>query len=341
VNRSVLRRFLLVAVAFCLVAAAAWTAGSTNQQAGSLGTQPVSSSLPPPGGYFTLIPAGRWHSLLSGDQCRRLVHYSTWEPRPTNTKRNSVMPDHTAVRASFAARPRAVNRAYDPRWDSWLLPRVDGQFTGTTDEIFQWAACKWGLPDDLLRAIAVRESTWYQYLTYPSGRCVPHFGCGDVFEKPSAATRTYCTALARSGYDYQRDLGPGICPKSFSIVGVMSWQDPGWGTSWPNNQNGTFPFSRDSTTFAVDYLASQLRGCYEGWSYWLKRTSDGKYAAGDLYGCVGTWFAGEWHTDLADGFIERVRDAVQFWPWLDPGWATNTPGCTVQYGCPGPDPLPA
>lgn len=337
-NRGVLRRLLLAVVACCLVGVTAWKTASSDQQTSPLGVKPVSTSLPPPGGYFALVPAGRWRSLPPGHQCQRLVHYSTWEPRPDNTKRNSVMPEPAAVRAAFAVRPRAVDRAYDPLWDIWLLPRVDGQFTGTTDEIFQWAACKWGLPDDLLRAIAVRESTWYQYQSYPSGRCVSHFGCGDVFKKPSVATRTYCRALARYGYDYQRDLGPGLCPKTFSIVGVMAWQDPEWGP-WPDNQNGTFPFSRDSTAFAVDYLASQLRGCYEGWRSWLKRTSDGRYAAGDLFGCVGAWFAGEWHSEAADGYIERVQRAMHFWPWLDPSWATNRPGCTARYGCPGPDPL--
>jgi Flp pilus assembly CpaE family ATPase len=39
---------------------------------------------------------------------------------------------------------------------------VTGQFTGTTDEIIQWAALKWGLPMDLVRAVAVVESHWHQ-----------------------------------------------------------------------------------------------------------------------------------------------------------------------------------
>jgi hypothetical protein len=338
VSRGLLQRLPLVVAVCCLIAATAWTAGLSDRQPSSRGVKPVSSSLPPPGGYFQLVRVGGWGSLPSGATCKGLVHYSTWEPRPANTKRNFVVPDPAAVRAAFVARPRATGGSYDPRWDSWLLPRVDGQFTGTTDEIFQWAACKWGLPDDLLRAIAVRQSTWYQYRTYPSGRCVTHFGCGDALEKPSKATRAYCAALARFGYDYQRDFGPGICPKSFSIVDVLAWQDPAGGR-WPGNQNGTFPFSRDSTAFAVDYMGGQLRGCYEGWSSWLKRTSDGKYAAGDLLGCVGAWFAGEWHTNTADRSIRRVQQAMQFWPWLDPTWMTNGPGCNARHGCPGPDPL--
>jgi soluble lytic murein transglycosylase-like protein len=31
-------------------------------------------------------------------------------------------------------------------------------FRGTTDEIIRWAAWKWGIDEDLLRAVAARES---------------------------------------------------------------------------------------------------------------------------------------------------------------------------------------
>jgi soluble lytic murein transglycosylase-like protein len=35
---------------------------------------------------------------------------------------------------------------------------VTGNFRGTTDEIIRWAAWKWGIDEDLLRAVAARES---------------------------------------------------------------------------------------------------------------------------------------------------------------------------------------
>ena len=212
------------------------------------------------------------------------MRYSTWEPRPDNTGPNHVMPDASAVHQAFAARPVSSGGSDDPRWDRWLRQRVDGQFTGRTDEIFQWAACKWGLPDDVLRAIAVRESTWYEYETYASGRPVLDWGMGDMMPTGTSGASVYCAGIAAYGRDYQYDFGTGICPRTFSIAGVMSWQAPSWG-QLPGNQNGTFPFTRRSTAFALDYLASQLRGCYNGWEYWLK--DDGKYAAGDLWGCVG------------------------------------------------------
>jgi hypothetical protein len=305
------------------------TAASTTTTAPS----PPSASPPPPGGYFKLVPPGSSESLPSGATCKGRVHYSTWEPRPDNFKRNHVMPDPAAVRAAFAARPRATGGSYDPRWDSWLLPRVDGQFTGTTDEIFQWAACKWGLPDDLLRGVAYRESQWYQYETYPSGRCLPDYGCTDLFSSATGDSEVYCDGLATYGYDYQKDFGSGRCPKTFSIVSVMSWEDPSWGRKWPEHQNGTFPFNRKSTAFAVDYYGSYLRGCYEGWSYLGMKT------AGDLDGCVGSWYSGAWHDTAGDGYLRRVRDAMNTRPWLTTTFATQKPMCSVTFGCPGPDPL--
>jgi hypothetical protein len=190
----------------------------------------------------------------------------------------------------------------------------------------------------MLRAIAVRESTWYQYLTYPSGRCVVDWGCGDMVGTASPATVTYCNAVAATGgYDYQRDFGPGICPETFSIAGVMSWEAPPWG-QMPDNQNGTFPFNRDSTAFAVDYLAADLRGCYEGWEHWLGSSGTPAYTAGDIWGCVGSWYSGDWHSSDADGYISRVQGELANFTWLQPDWRTVKPSCSKAYGCPGPDP---
>ncbi len=41
-----------------------------------------------------------------------------------------------------------------------LTAHVTGGFSGTTDEILQWAAHKWGIPEDVIRAAAVTESNW-------------------------------------------------------------------------------------------------------------------------------------------------------------------------------------
>jgi hypothetical protein len=277
-------------------------------------------SAPRPSGYFHLRGPGAWSSLPSGQTCAGRVRTSRWEPRPENRVQNHTVPRAHAVASSFSARPRSGDGTYAARWDGWLLPRVDGQFRGTTDEIFQWAACKWGLPDNLLRGIAVRESTWYQYLTNPDGTCVEFRGCGDRFSNATRDSTTYCEGLVKVGHhDYQPQFGgPGVCPKTFSIVGVMSWDDPAWrapARAWRGNQNGTFPFNRDSTAFAVDYLASYLRGCYEGWITWLHP------GGGDIWGCVGSWYSGDWHSSAADGYADRVQREIRRHTWLRPAFS--------------------
>jgi len=320
---------------------------------------------PPPSGYFGLRPVGSWSSLPSDAQCAAQVHHSTWEPRPENYQQNHSKPAPGAMAASFSSRPRARGGSYNALWDSWLLPRVDGQFTGTTDEILQWAACKWGLPDNLIRAEAAVESTWFQYLHFPQdasygggggGSCYWTRGCGDAFSSPTAASVAFCNGIASEGllpseiHNYQKDPvttaggypatpTSGLCPKTFSILGVMSWDDPAWESPYPaysGNQNGTFPFIRDSTAAAADYWGAYIRGCYEGWVYWLKSSGTGTYAAGDLWGCVGLWYSGDWHGSAANSYIAnaQLNENSSIWLTADFGDSRQHYHCDTRYGCP-------
>jgi hypothetical protein len=40
--------------------------------------------------------------------------------------------------------------------------KVTGHFSGSTDQILEWAACKWGWNANFAKAEAVRESSWHQ-----------------------------------------------------------------------------------------------------------------------------------------------------------------------------------
>ncbi len=325
----------------------------------------TSTSPPPASGYFSLRSVGSWSSLPSDAQCAAQVRYSTWEPRPQNYQQNHTEPASGAMAASFSTRPRDQGGTYNSLWDTWLLRRVDGRFTGTTDDILQWAACKWGLPDNLIRADAVEESTWFQYLHYPNdasygggggGSCYWNYGCGDAFSSPTTSSITYCNGIATEGvlssevHNYQKDPRTGsggypytptsgMCPKTFSILGVMSWDDPAWEAPYPayrEDQNGTFPFTRDSTAAAADYWGAYVRGCYEGWAYWLKSTGAGTYAAGDLWGCVGSWYSGDWHSSGANTYIAHVQNDQNSHTWLTPSFDDSAQqySCDAKYGCP-------
>jgi hypothetical protein len=104
--------------------------------------------------------------------------------------------------------------------------RVDGNFTGATDEIIQWGACKCGFDEDITRARAVEESYWRQ-----STR-------GDK----SNNTRT-CNLIGKTA----------PCWRSYGLLQVMGTQ-----------HKGTYPLAEQSAAFNVDYALAWLRACYEG-----------------------------------------------------------------------------
>lgn len=110
--------------------------------------------------------------------------WRTAETRPMNAAANAAVP----------------RRATLPPWPAWAFDdssyrrHVDGRYRGTTDQILQWAACKWQLPVDVLRAVAAQESWWDATTVGDAGQS---YGLMQV--KVGAATNTGVTvAMARS-----------------------------------------------------------------------------------------------------------------------------------------------
>ena len=94
----------------------------------------------PSTGHFATLPVG---ATLPGEaECAAAVR-RTREIRPANATFNAA-------------------RGADLKPQFGLYARVTGNFTGTTDEIIQWAACKWGIDEDIVRAQVAKESWWYQ-----------------------------------------------------------------------------------------------------------------------------------------------------------------------------------
>jgi len=105
------------------------------------------------GEYFATLAPGSM--LPSGAACAGQV-----KARPENKGDNQVYnatPGNQSIASDFF--PYGSG---DPRANTEIGVRVDGNFTGTTDEILQWAACKWGIDEDMVRAQAAIESWWHQ-----------------------------------------------------------------------------------------------------------------------------------------------------------------------------------
>jgi hypothetical protein len=226
-----------------------------------------------------LRPLESYASLPSDAAAAAQVHRSNWEPRQDNTPYNRT----TAHRVRLRPVDQGAH-SYDPRWNTYILKRITGDYVGTTDEIFQWAAAKWGIPDNLIRTIAYMESGWHQS------------NYGDFVKNSAECPPGYRTRP---------------CPVTFGIVGVKS-------TSWP----GIFPWNRDSTAAAEDVLGGWLRGCYEGWVWWLRAHGNHTYHEGDIWGCVGAWKSGKWHDgsrqnrESGESYIYRAKYWEKLEPWL-------------------------
>jgi autotransporter family porin len=104
-------------------------------------TTTTTTTAPPPAGHFNTLPPGA--ALPSDATCAAQVRRTTTEIRPQNATYNQ-----TKGFGSPANPPQP------------LYKRVTGNFTGTTDEIIQWAACKWGIDEDIVRAQTAKESYW-------------------------------------------------------------------------------------------------------------------------------------------------------------------------------------
>ena len=230
---------------------------STSVEAGpSPKTRPV-----PDKGTPVLAPG---QSLPSDAACADGVVASGSETRPANTIFNETRGRQKQLPGPF-------------------LSRVSGDFTGTTDEIIQWAACKWGIDADVVRAQAVEESNWFMT------------DLGDF-----TSNSRWCAP----GHVPGGDGKPG-CPQSIGILQVKY-----------QFFTDAFPEVAESTAYNLDYALAVWRTCFEGQETWLADNPPRSgYRAGDMWGCLGRWYAGDWRSDMALGYIARVQKAYHGRDW--------------------------
>jgi len=218
---------------------------------------PTPSAVPPP--RATLRPVGS--APLADAEAARRVRRSTWEPRTSNTTANRRVPTSAEL-----SKYRATASNWTCKGSRNL---VTGKFTGTTDEVLQWAAWKWGLDEETLRAVAKVESDW----------------------KQSA----------------HGDIGAG---ESYGLMQVKK-----------SVHTGTYPLSSQSSAFNADYYGMVARYYYDGCGGWLNTMDKGRtYAAGDMVGSLGAWYAGRWYTTAATGYATKVKDFQRSRPWATAGF---------------------
>lgn len=127
-----------------------------------------------------------------------LVDHSRWEPRPQNRDANQHRASKRMVRRfrHWSELPRAYKR------------RVTGRYRGTTDEVIQWAAYKWGFSPDVFRAVAAIESRWKMTAVGDGGQSFGimqvkrgHHCCFPTTRLSTAFNLDYYGAYLRTVYD--------------------------------------------------------------------------------------------------------------------------------------------
>jgi hypothetical protein len=238
-------------------------------------------TLPSVGNPGATLPPG---SALPGEStCAASITTSSFEPRPDNYSANHRVP--TAAQIANL-QPWNPSIGMDDKSDS-LRKQITGNFTGTTDEILQWVACKWGIDVNIVRAQAVTESNWHQ---------------------------------SQLG-DYTNDQS--LCPPGtwngstcYQSYGILQIKYTDFKTEWP--------MSQQDTAFNAEFAYGWMRNCYEGWADYLYQLTPSpgyaRYHAGDIWGCLGFWFSGEWYTSGAINYINIIKQDYQQKPWLQPGF---------------------
>lgn len=237
--------------------------------------------------YFTTLPP---HASLPSDaECAAEIAPSSWEPRPQNYAANHRQPGRLAL-LGFYLQP--VKGTFVPIRD---FMRVDGAYSGTTDQILRWAACKWGIDENVVRAEAVAESHWWQN------------GTGD---------RTSDISLCPPGDGFPGAWNGSYCMQSYGILQMKFHDFGGW------------PWSKDSTAFNADFRLAYQRACMNGdINYLPQRVPVAGYPTYPngtteqmLWGCMGDWYSGGWDDPPALGYIAEVKQALAGKVWQRPGF---------------------
>jgi hypothetical protein len=223
--------------------------------------------------FHTLPPTAK---LPSGATCARLVNRAPRaEDKAANKKYNKRKGRRVTAKFLSFDGPKAQK----------LATRINGDFTGTTIDILRWAACKWGIDQDIVLAQAAVESWWQQ-------------GTLSGWQAD--------TSTCPPGHKLGQDGKPRQCPQTYGIL-QNTYKTGGW------------PAIAESTAMNADAAYAIWRTCYDGYETWLNTVPRGsQYHMGNAWGCVGRWFAGQWLTPAARNYIAQVKKYLREKIWQTP-----------------------
>jgi archaellum component FlaF (FlaF/FlaG flagellin family) len=230
---------------------------------------------PPPSGYFSTLPSGAPGLPVADSTCAAQVTTNPWEPRSDNQTANHTVPSNPALV------PWSTGDGY---WAKWMAKRdlVTGNYTGTTNQIIQWAACKWGLDEDLLRAVAVQESSWHM-----------------------SSVGDYCGVAGEASYGLFQ-IKNAYCNGAVAFGG------------YPVTAEDT---ALNADFYGAHFRSCLDNDFYDGGSWLYNGQTIAQITAAKgfdyvVWGCVGYHFSGGWYDSGAVSYINSVKSHLANKDWL-------------------------
>lgn len=182
----------------------------------------------------------------------------------------------------------------------------DGLRDPSTDDLIQWSAHKWGIPEDWLRAEYVLESYWSQ------------FQLGDEHTVPRSWYALYpLQARVPHSLAVYRSLG----------ITQVQWT--------PNGSlgPGSNPLRWESTAFNLDYQAAMVRFYYDNPDGARTSWGDTTYVPCQPWRSIGGWYRPyPWGNADQAGYVRKVRGDLADRKWTSAsfeGWSpSSVPGIT-------------
>lgn len=221
---------------------------------------------------------------------------------------NNYVPSAAQIRRFRSSRTSSGQPAL--RFNPYLR-YVDGRDTlhdPSTDDLIQWSAHKWGIPENWLRAEYVLESYWSQ------------FWLGDEHPVP------------HSWYDrYPSQARVAGTPEVYRSMGITQVQWEPNGALGP----GSEPLRWESTAFNLDYQAAMVRFYYDNPEGARSAWGDASYSPCQQWESIGGWYRPyPWGNSDQAGYIAKVRANLSDRAWTSAhfqSWSPSSPPPGVTF----------
>ncbi|MFL5828989.1 MAG: hypothetical protein ACJ76X_03655 [Solirubrobacteraceae bacterium] len=221
---------------------------------------------------------------LSDAQAAGLVTHEP-ETRPANANANRYVPTDAQLQAFHSATRSDGTLADSANTLRKYVTGRPGLSNPSTDDLIQWTAHKWGIPEDWIRAQMVIESSWNQT------------ALGD---------RSVIVTNWASLYPGQAHISGSADVYQSMGLPQIRWAPDG------SQSPGTEPLRWQSTAFALDYLGAQLRWYYDGDCSWCGTG----YSSGQQWNSIGAWYEPyPWNNGQQQAYIRKVQAALATRRW--------------------------